>query len=89
MLLHYAPIPGTLAGEPEQLYPFLGSSRLLDPIDTLRPGIVFHGHAHYGSYRGETPGGVPVRNVAMQVLATEGLAFHLHEVPAPDRRGAD
>lgn len=86
VLLHYSPIPGTLEGEPPEVFPFLGSSRLLEPIDTLRPDIVFHGHAHYGSYRGETPGGIPVVNVARQVLAREDLPFHMHEASAPDRR---
>jgi Icc-related predicted phosphoesterase len=89
VLLHYSPIRETLDGEPEQIYPFLGSSRLLEPIDTLRPDVVFHGHAHYGSYRGRTPGGVPVFNVARHVLEAEGLAFHVHEVSAPDRRDPD
>lgn len=86
VLLHYAPIPETLQGEPEQIYPFLGSSRLLEPLDTLRPDVVFHGHAHYGSYRGRTPGGIPVFNVAKQVLAAEGVAVHIHEARAPERR---
>lgn len=86
VLLHYAPIVDTLQGEPEQIYPFLGSSRLIDPIDSLGADIVFHGHAHYGSYKGETPGGIPVRNVARHVLEAEGLPFHLHEAKAPDRR---
>lgn len=87
VLLHYAPIEATILGEPEQIYPFLGSSRLVEPIDTLGASIVFHGHAHYGSYRGETPGGVPVFNVAQHVLVKEGLAFHLYEAAAPERRG--
>lgn len=86
VLLHYAPIPGTVKGEPEELYPFLGSSRLLDPIETLGADAVFHGHAHYGSYRGETPRGTPVFNVARHVLEAEGLPFHLYEARAPDRR---
>lgn len=89
VLLHYAPIVETLRGEPEQLYPFLGSSRLLEPIDTLRPDIVFHGHAHYGSFRGETPGGIPVLNVAQHVLEVEGILFHLHEARAAERRQRD
>ena len=89
VLLHYAPVVDTLQGEPEQLYPFLGSSRLIDPIDTLGADIVFHGHAHHGSYRGETPGGVPVYNVAMHVLEKEGIPFHLHEAKAPERRSGD
>lgn len=86
VLLHYAPIPETLAGEPEQIYTFLGSSRLLQPIETLKPDVVFHGHAHHGTYRGETPGGIPVFNVAMHVLEAEGLGLHIHEVAAPERR---
>lgn len=86
VLLHYAPVPDTLEGEPEQIYPFLGSSRLLDPIETLGADMVFHGHAHYGTYRGQTPSGVPVRNVAKHVLEAEGLPFHLYEARAPDRR---
>ena len=86
VLLHYAPIPDTVAGEPEQIYPFLGSSRLLDPISTLRPDVVFHGHAHYGTYRGETPGGIPVFNVARHVLEAEGVGVHVYEARAPDRR---
>ncbi len=89
VLLHYSPITDTLRGEPEQIYPFLGSSRLLDPIETLGADVVFHGHAHSGSYRGETPGGIPVFNVSMHVLESEGLKVHLHELPTPDRRGAE
>lgn len=86
VLLHYAPIPETLAGEPEQIYTFLGSSRLLQPIETLKPDVVFHGHAHHGTYRGETPSGIPVFNVAQHVLEAEGLALHIHEAAAPERR---
>lgn len=88
VLLHYAPIVDTLVGEPEQVYTFLGSSRLLQPIETLGADVVFHGHAHHGRYRGETPSGIPVYNVAMHVLQGEGLALHMHEAPAPDRRRA-
>lgn len=86
VLLHYAPVADTVEGEPEQIYPFLGSSRLVEPIEMHGADIVFHGHAHFGSYRGETPAGIPVRNVAMHVLEREGLPFHLHEAKAPDRR---
>lgn len=89
VLVHYAPIVDTLAGEPEQIYAFLGSSRLLEPIDTLGADVVFHGHAHHGSYRGHTPGGIPVFNVSMHVLEAQGLTMHIHEALAPDRRAAD
>ena len=86
VLLHYAPIDGTVQGEPERIYPFLGSSRMLQPIDMLRADVVLHGHAHHGSYRGVTPGGIPVFNVARHVLQAEGLEVHLHETTAPERR---
>ena len=89
VLLHYAPIVDTLDGEPEQIYTFLGSSRLLEPIETLGADVVLHGHAHHGRYRGETPGGIPVFNVCMHVLEEEGVGLHIHEVPAPDRRAAE
>jgi uncharacterized protein len=89
VLLHYSPIPETVKGEPEEIYAFLGSSRLLDPIETLGADVVFHGHAHYGSYRGSTPGGIPVFNVGMHVLEAQGLKVHIHEVPAPDRRATE
>src|SRR5690606_10275063 len=59
VLLHYAPIPDTLHGEPLELFPFLGSSRLLQPIETYGASVVFHGHAHVGTPDGQSPGGVP------------------------------
>lgn len=84
-LLHYSPIVETLAGEPETIYPFLGSSRLLPPIDALEPAVVFHGHAHTGVLSGRTPAGVPVYNVAHPVLVAAGRApilLHTVEIPA-------
>lgn len=86
VVLHYAPIVDTVIGEPETIYPFLGSSRLLQPIDTLGATAVFHGHAHHGTLRGETPGGVPVYNVAWPLLRAAGNQFLIYEVDAPDRR---
>jgi Icc-related predicted phosphoesterase len=67
-LLHYSPCRPTLEGEPLEIYPFLGATRLSGPIDQLRPAAVFHGHAHRGTLRGATRGGVPVYNVALPVL---------------------
>jgi Icc-related predicted phosphoesterase len=86
VLLHYAPIPDTIEGEPEFLFPFLGSSRLLQPIDTHGANAVFHGHAHHGCLEGRTPGGVPVYNVAWPLLQSAGLSFQSFRVGAPDRR---
>lgn len=86
VVLHYAPIVDTVIGEPEIIYPFLGTSRMVQPIDTLGATAVFHGHAHHGTARGETPGGVPVFNVAWPLLREAGAQFLIYEVGAPDRR---
>ena len=67
-LLHYAPIPATLAGERLEIHPFLGSYLLAEAIDRAGADLVFHGHAHAGTERGVTPGGIPVRNVAQPVI---------------------
>jgi len=67
-LLHYAPCRATLEGEPLEIYPFLGATRLSGPLDQLRPALALHGHAHRGNLRGATRGGVPVYNVALPVL---------------------
>ena len=76
VLLHYAPIPETLVGEPETIWAFLGSSRLAAPIGAHRPDLVLHGHAHRGTFAGSL-GPVPVRNVA---VAVTGKDFELFEL---------
>jgi Icc-related predicted phosphoesterase len=68
-ILHYAPIRATVEGEPPEILPYLGSSRLEEPINRYRVSAVFHGHAHRGSPEGRTSTGVPVYNVAMPLLA--------------------
>jgi uncharacterized protein len=68
VVLHYAPIPGTVAGEPLEIYPFLGSSRLAETIDHFDVNVVFHGHAHHGSYEGKTVKGIPVYNCCKQLM---------------------
>ena len=67
-VLHYAPIAGTVSGEPPEIYAFLGSSRLEDPLNRYPVSAVFHGHAHRGSLEGRTREGTPVYNVAMPLL---------------------
>lgn len=67
-ILHYSPIAGTVAGEPVDIYPFLGTSRLEEPLGRYPVNLVFHGHAHSGSPEGATLGGIPVYNVAMPML---------------------
>jgi Icc-related predicted phosphoesterase len=86
VVLHYAPILDTVVGEPEMIYPFLGSSRMLEPIETLGATVVFHGHAHHGTRTGTTPGGIPVFNVAQPLLQEAGMRVQLYTVRAPDRR---
>jgi Icc-related predicted phosphoesterase len=86
VVLHYSPIPETLLGEPESIFPFLGSSRLLPPIDAMGAHVVFHGHAHTGVLEGVTPAGVKVFNVAYPVLSKAGrapLLVHTVSVPEP------
>jgi len=83
-VLHYSPIHATVAGEPPEISPFLGSSRLEEPIDRYRCNAVFHGHAHRGSLEGRTKGNIPVYNVAMPLLAANfenRHPFHVIEVP--------
>lgn len=66
--LHYAPIRETIEGEPLELYPYLGSSRLAEPLDSFEASVVFHGHADYGKPEGKTLKGIPVYNVAYPLL---------------------
>jgi Icc-related predicted phosphoesterase len=68
-VLHYAPIRATVEGEPLEIFPYLGSSRLEEPINRYRVSAVFHGHAHRGATEGKTSTGIPVYNVSMPLLA--------------------
>ena len=68
-VMHYAPVLATVSGEPPEISPFLGSSRLEDPLNRYPVNAVFHGHAHRGSLEGRTREGSPVYNVAMPLLA--------------------
>lgn len=68
-LLHYSPIRATVEGEPPEIFAYLGSSRLEEPINRYRVTAVFHGHAHRGTAEGRTSTGVPVHNVSMPLLA--------------------
>ncbi|TDE56740.1 metallophosphoesterase [Nonomuraea mesophila] len=68
VLSHYSPVKETLEGEPAEIYPFLGSYLLAEAVDTAGADLILHGHAHKGSPKGMTPGGIRVRNVALPVL---------------------
>jgi Icc-related predicted phosphoesterase len=84
-LLHYSPVEETLRGERLEIYPFLGSHLLAEAIDTAGADLVLHGHAHRGSERGVTPGGIRVRNVAQQVIGHAYRVFDLREPAQEDR----
>lgn len=67
-LMHYAPVQQTVDGEPLEIYPFLGSSRLEEPIGRYPVSLVFHGHAHRGRPEGATLSGALVYNVSLPLL---------------------
>lgn len=67
-LTHYSPTKDTLAGEPPEIHAFLGSYYLAEAIDSAPTSLAIHGHAHFGSEKGLTPGGVRVRNVAQPII---------------------
>ena len=92
VLLHYSPIQQTVEGEPLEIYPFVGSSRLEDPLDRFPVSLVVHGHAHRGQLEGETKGHVPVYNVSMPLLARrfpDRPAFRVFELNVNDAQPAD
>jgi Icc-related predicted phosphoesterase len=76
-LVHYSPVAETLRGEPPEIFPFLGSYLLAEAIDEAGADLALHGHAHRGSERGVTPGGVQVRNVAQAVIRAPFRVFEI------------
>ncbi len=90
--LHYAPIEATVVGEPADIFPFLGCSRLEEPCDRYGVSAVFHGHAHHGAPQGKTSKGVPVFNVALPVLKRahpQRPTFALWEAPIIDENAEE
>lgn len=83
-VLHYAPISATIVGEPPEIWPWLGSGRLEEPIIRYPVDVVFHGHAHHGSPRGLIHDQIPVYNVSLPLLRQhlpDRPPFFLFEVP--------
>ncbi|MDQ4043927.1 MAG: metallophosphoesterase, partial [Chloroflexota bacterium] len=68
VVMHYAPTASTLGAEPMMKHWMLGNSILGRVVDRHDVTLVLHGHAHLGNYQGVTPGGTPVRNVALPVV---------------------
>jgi len=82
-VLHYSPIQETVEGEPPEIFPFLGSSRLEEPLHRYTVNAVFHGHAHRGRPEGKTAAGVPVYNVSVQLLRSidPGRPVRIVDIP--------
>lgn len=83
-VLHYSPIQETVEGEPPEIFPFLGSSRLEDAINRYSVTAAFHGHAHKGRLQGLSSNNIPVYNVSMPLLQKnfpEKPSFYLLEIP--------
>jgi Icc-related predicted phosphoesterase len=82
VVVHYAPIATTVQGEPVEIFPYLGSSRLMEVIDRHGADLVLHGHAHHGAADGKTTAGCPVHNVALPILQamTPPRAYRVFEI---------
>ncbi len=92
VLMHYSPVRQTVEGEPLEIFPFLGSSRLEDPVNRHPVNVVFHGHAHRGALEGQTRSGVPVYNVALPLLRRtlpESPAFRVVDLPSVPSASAE
>jgi Icc-related predicted phosphoesterase len=90
-LLHYSPVQKTVEGEPLEIYPFVGSSRLEEPINRFPVSLVVHGHAHRGQLEGATKSNVPVYNVSMPLLSRsfpDRPAFRVFDVPVGEKPAA-
>lgn len=85
-VLHYAPIQATVEGEPPEIFPYMGCSRLEEPLLRYPVSYVLHGHAHNGSLEGRTVNGIPVYNVSQSLLQKsypDQPTFRLLELPRP------
>jgi uncharacterized protein len=82
VVMHYAPIAATVQGEPAEIYPYLGTSRLAEVVDRHGADLVVHGHAHHGSPEGSTTAGVRVYNVGLPLLQAQnpGVAFRVFDL---------
>jgi len=91
VVMHYAPIRATIEGEPLEIFPFLGCSRLEEPLNRFEVTAVIHGHAHGGAPEGETSTGVPVYNVSLPVMKKhfpDRPPFRVINVPVVRAAGA-
>ena len=82
VVTHYAPVVDTVKGEPTEIWPYLGSSRLAEVIDRHGATLAVHGHAHHGQSDGKTTAGIPVHNVALSLLMVQSppVPYRLFDV---------
>lgn len=82
IVTHYAPVCDTVMGEPQEIWPYLGSSRLAEVIDRHGAALALHGHAHHGKLDGKTTSGIPVHNVALSLLVSQngGKPYRVFDV---------
>lgn len=82
IVVHYAPVADTVKGEPAEIFPYLGNSRLAEVADRHGANLILHGHAHHGSADGRTTGGIPVHNVALTILQQQNppMPYRLFDV---------
>lgn len=82
VVLHYAPIQETVAGEFPEIYCYLGTSRLIEVVDRHGANLVLHGHAHNGAPKGRSTAGVPVHNVSLPLLQSQkpGAAYQIFDI---------
>jgi hypothetical protein len=82
VVLHYSPIRDTVVGEPPEIFAFLGSSRLEEPLNRYAVTAVFHGHAHHGTPEGQTTGGASLQcRSAATPQDVSRPPFRLIEIP--------
>ncbi len=67
-LMHYSPVRETVSGEHPEIFTYLGSSRMEEPLNRCQVAAVFHSHAHHGNPEGRTKDNIPVYNVSMPML---------------------
>lgn len=79
-IVHYAPIRETVEGEPLEIYPFLGSSRLEEPLSRYKVNAIIHGHAHKGTLEGKTASGIPVYNVSLPLMQAQSPGGRLYRL---------
>ncbi|MCD6428543.1 MAG: metallophosphoesterase [Desulfurococcales archaeon] len=65
LVTHYAPTMITVRGEPEKIYPYMGSREMEKVIREVKPDIVIHAHAHNARVTEAVVDSVKIYNVSL------------------------